>query len=355
MVTLYRRGKVWWAEANLRSNRRRWSLKTRDRVVAEQLRRQAEIELLSPGLVPERWEDFEKEFHSAAKQDVRPKTLREYRLVLTAFSEFLKSRNVDAVADVTPALVVAFTEKRRGGVHRINRTAKTEGGIKYDLRVLHRVLAYAVECRYIDRNPVLAKNRNSVAGRTMPFAPDEVRAMLDTHYLGDKAYLRAIVLLFLYTGLRIGDVIHLTRDSIIGDSRTLKTKKRGTVVPLQLHDSVVEALRTHFLRQNAAQRKSPFVFSTETGEAIVGLDKHLRRLWKHCEIVNGHAHRFRDTFAVRLLERGASLYDVAKLLGISHQTAELHYAPYVRELQERASHLVQGLDFADRKASVAKT
>jgi len=344
MVTLYRRGKVFWAEANLKGNRKRWSLKTRDRIVAEALRRQAELELLSPGIIPKRWTDFAKEFESAAKQDIREKTLREYNLVLKAFSAFLEAQSIEDLADITPALIVAFTEKRRGGIHRINKTVKTEGGIKYDLRVLHRVFGYAIECRYIDRNPVLAKNRNAVAGRTMPFSPDEVKKMLDTSYLDDKAYLRAIVLIFLYTGLRIGDVIHLRRDSLVGDSKTLKTKKRGTIIPLQLHEKVVNALREHFLRQNAAQRKSPYVFSTETGEAMVGMDKNLRRLWKHCGIVGGHAHRFRDTFAVRLLERGASLYDVAKLLGISHQTAALHYSPYVRELQERASQLVQGLD-----------
>jgi len=48
------------------------------------------------------------------------------------------------------------------------------------------------------------------------------------------------------------------------------------------------------------------------------------------------AHRFRDTFAVRLLQGGSTLYDVAKLLGTSNSVAEKHYTPWVKELQERA-------------------
>jgi hypothetical protein len=38
---------------------------------------------------------------------------------------------------------------------------------------------------------------------------------------------------------------------------------------------------------------------------------------------------------VDMLARGASPYDVAKLLGDEIATIERHYAPFVRELRER--------------------
>ncbi len=50
-------------------------------------------------------------------------------------------------------------------------------------------------------------------------------------------------------------------------------------------------------------------------------------------MLESHAHRFRDTFAVDLLTRGASPYDVAKLLGDTAETVEKHYAPFVKELE----------------------
>ncbi len=74
------------------------------------------------------------------------------------------------------------------------------------------------------------------------------------------------------------------------------------------------------------------------------LDGLLRRNFRRAGIEGGHAHRFRDTFAVRLLEKGASLYDVAKMLGITVPVAEKHYTPYVRELQERGRRLIHQLD-----------
>ena len=42
-----------------------------------------------------------------------------------------------------------------------------------------------------------------------------------------------------------------------------------------------------------------------------------------------------------LLARGASPYDVAKFLGDTVETVEKHYAPFVRELRERARRIME--------------
>ena len=54
-------------------------------------------------------------------------------------------------------------------------------------------------------------------------------------------------------------------------------------------------------------------------------------------MTNGHAHRFRDTFAVELLVNGTSIENVQAFLGhASVRVTERHYAPWVRARQERA-------------------
>jgi len=57
-------------------------------------------------------------------------------------------------------------------------------------------------------------------------------------------------------------------------------------------------------------------------------------------VAKAHPHRFRDTLAVDMLSRGASPYDVAKILGDTIDTVERHYTPYVRELRERVRTLL---------------
>jgi len=64
-------------------------------------------------------------------------------------------------------------------------------------------------------------------------------------------------------------------------------------------------------------------------------------LGKRAGVPDAHPHRFRDTFAVDMLARDASLYDVAKLLGDTVQTTEKHYAEFVRELRERVRGMME--------------
>ena len=60
----------------------------------------------------------------------------------------------------------------------------------------------------------------------------------------------------------------------------------------------------------------------------------MHRLFTLAEVSNGHAHRFRDTFAVELLLAGVPLDRVSVLLGHkSVRITEKHYAPWVRSRQ----------------------
>jgi Tat protein secretion system quality control protein TatD with DNase activity len=51
-----------------------------------------------------------------------------------------------------------------------------------------------------------------------------------------------------------------------------------------------------------------------------------------------------------MLSRGASPYDVAKMLGDTIDTVERHYTPFVKELRERVRNIVEtGTDRRNRQ------
>ena len=64
--------------------------------------------------------------------------------------------------------------------------------------------------------------------------------------------------------------------------------------------------------------------------------KYLHSLFQLAGIKGGHAHRFRDTFAVELLLKGVPIERVSVLLGHgSVKITERHYSPWVRARQEQ--------------------
>jgi integrase len=64
-------------------------------------------------------------------------------------------------------------------------------------------------------------------------------------------------------------------------------------------------------------------------------------LGKRAGVAGANPHRFRDTLAVDMLNRGASPYDVAKMLGGTIDTVERHYTPFVKELRDRVRNILE--------------
>lgn len=145
--------------------------------------------------------------------------------------------------------------------------------------------------------------------------------------------MRALVLLLRYSGMRIGDAVNLTSDRIAGNRLFLYTPKTGVPVNAVLPEFVVAAIKAtpkvnekYFFRSGAGKLDS----------AVRSWQTRLRRLFELAKIPNGHAHRFRDTFAVELLLAGVPIERVSILL--CHQSVritEKHYAPWVRSRQEQ--------------------
>jgi integrase/recombinase XerD len=176
---------------------------------------------------------------------------------------------------------------------------------------------------------------------TMPYTKDEVKRVLDAC----KAYpdkrnavrLKALTLLLRYSGLRITDAVTLAKHQIKDALLTLRTAKTGTDVRVPLPPKAVEAL--------AAIRADHYYFwsGLSTKKSCVGdYQRAFKRLYELAKVEGGHAHRWRDTFAVELLLAGVTIDQVAALLG--HQSTKItekHYSPWVKARQEQLESVVR--------------
>ena len=264
----------------------------------------------------------------ARARGLRPPTLYKYRLLFRRLRDFGKNRGLRYI----PEMDIELTRQFRASWPDQNMSA---------LKKLERLRAFFRFCEdseWIAGNPARKlKNPKCTNPPTLPFSRDEVRRIVaacddypDRRY---AARVRAFVLLLRFSGLRIRDVVTLRRDRIMNDKLFLYTAKTGTAVRCPLPPYVIAALGaltdsgTYFFWSGESKPKS----------AVGDWQRTLRRVFKLAGIVHGHAHRFRDTFAVELLLSGVPIERVSHLLG--HQSVkvtEKHYSPWIAERQEQA-------------------
>lgn len=148
----------------------------------------------------------------------------------------------------------------------------------------------------------------------------------------NKVRLKALALLLRYSGLRITDAVTLERHRIVDGILTLRTEKTGTDVRIPLPPSAIDAL-------TGLQTSGRYFFWSGRGatKSCVGdYQRAFKKLYELAGVENGHAHRWRDTFAVELLLSGMPIEQVSILLG--HQSVsvtERHYRPFVKARQEQ--------------------
>lgn len=218
-------------------------------------------------------------------------------------------------------------------------------GPRSSRKKLERLRAWFNFCeqrKWIEENPASKLHLPKIKDNpTLPFPSNEmvkIFATLDGPYakragLRNAQRLKAFVLLLRYAGLRIGDAVSSKKDRIQNGKIFLYTQKTGTPVLCPLPRIVIQTL-------DASPHSSGEYFfwsgKSTLKSAFSKWQRRLHTLFQLAGIKGGHAHRFRDTFAVELLLQGTPMDRVSVLLGHrSARTTEKHYSPWVRERQDQ--------------------
>ena len=323
-----------WVDGRRNGRRIRQPLKLRDWNRAQEIVRRWEVEDEKPTkktqVTIEVWRDQFLE-DATTSRHLSDGTLKLYKLLFRQLIAFATAQGITLANNMD---LDALTKFRMTWKLEPLTALKT-------LERLRSVYKFAVKRKMVTENYALDLVPPEVEEHpTLPFPEDEMLRIRKAA-ASDKADPRAsaFVLTMRYSGLRISDTATLATDSLEGDRLRLRQTKTGVFVSVLIPPDVAEALR-------AVQHKNPKYFFWSGASKVQSITgswrKRLAVVFKLAGIKNGHSHRFRDTFAVSLLEAGVSMENVSALLG--HQSirvTEKHYAPWVKTRQDALDKAVE--------------
>jgi integrase/recombinase XerD len=270
----------------------------------------------------------------AKARNLAASTTYKYELLFRRLKDFARRAGYDLLRDLDAGAVTRFRSEWKDGP-------------RASAKKLERLRSFFRFCqgrKWITENPASElKAPKITASPTLPFTHDEIVKILAATeaYQAKAAHnaklnairLRSLILVMRYSGLRIGDAVSLSLDRLNGATLFLYTAKTGTPVRVKIPEFVADALRA------TPSIDSRYWFRTGESKLRTAVGKWQRRLlalFESAGIAGGHAHRFRDTFAVELLLAGVPLERVSVLLG--HQSVritERSYSPWTRARQEQ--------------------
>jgi integrase len=318
MSRVFQRKGNWWIDYNdVQGNRHRKKIGPNKRVANEVL-----IDVLSKisrrehlGVVEESkvsFSEFTKTWKERIFSNLAPKTQRRWSDIVDSH---LKPVFKGSLRGVTDEDVEKYMSKRL----KIGVSPST---VNIEVTVLKHVFSRAVDWKYLIVNPIRkVKKFKEPPGRTRWLTAEEIKNLLaactvesfqrkEGHYFSPllQGYLKSFVLLSLNTGMRRGEVLSLTRQSIDWRNRiaTLESTKNGEKRHVHLNDGALMAIKSLPSRLDI-DRLFPF-----TGNQI---GMALRRAIKRAGITDFRLHDLRHTFASHQAMNGVQARGLQELLG----------------------------------------
>lgn len=271
----------------------------------------------------------------AAKKDLaaRERTLTWWKAELGA----------RLLADITPAVLVEVRDRLASGTTRRGHT-RAPATVNRTFAYLSTVLTCAVkEWQWIEQNPLRAVRQLSEPRGRVRFLSDAERgSLLEACRNSELPELYLLVVLALSTGARRSEIEWLRwKDIDLGRATaTLHDTKNGEVRTLHLAGPALDLLRE---RAKVRRIDTDYVFARADGKAPIATEKHWRKARAAAGLANFRFHDLRHSAASYLAMNGATLAEIAAVLG--HKTlamvkryshlSEQHTAAVVQRMNSR--------------------
>jgi integrase len=234
-----------------------------------------------------------------------------------------------------------------------------------EIELLRQFFEFCRDREWISKNPAKSLKRPILkeANDIVPYTQQEiVKIIAACDHVGRNSYerrrARAMVLLMRYAGLRISDVVTLSRDHLQRSRLEKRAVKNHRVIRVELPQVVLTALDL-LPQPKAAAENNRRYFSKDSAilrSVVKGAWRTMDAVFKRSGVKGAHCHRFRHTLASELLGKGGTLEEVAAILGDSPATIRRYYAKWTEEYQSRQDALIRkihGTDLAQTEGQVS--
>ena len=243
-------------------------------------------------------------------------SLRDFETYIRGVDDYLSLSTVDA--DVI-----------RGWVERMMDEGKKPATVNRGLSAVKTFYRFALSRKLVEKDPA----HGIIGPKKSKPLPQYVREgdmnrLLDEYLQGDeynKVRARTIIILFYETGIRLAELIGLNDEDVDFDSMQLKvTGKRDKQRIVPFGAEMAEALQQYMaLRDTEVERQEPGLFLSNKGRRVSR--EMVRNLVKQSlsevtTLKKRSPHVLRHSFATAMLNNGAGLESVKKLLG--HESLE---------------------------------
>jgi integrase len=213
--------------------------------------------------------------------------------------------------------------------------ARTASSVNKHIHMLSRVLSYAMDSGMLVENPArkVRKLRES-QNRTRVLSHEEEKRLLSTLERRQRAHLQPLVRLALLTGMRRGELLRMRWDTHVdfarGEVYATDTKSgKDRAIPMS------EDCRHLLLELKESATVGDYLF-TYAGKPITDSLTAWAEAVSDAELEDFHFHDLWHTFATRLGDAGASVFDIAALLGHSSISMTARYTHATEAGKQRA-------------------
>lgn len=317
---LYKRGRTWWMSLTYKGEQVRRSTETTDKKLAQKIYHKVMSEI-AEGKWFERLPEEERAFKDLAEKYELTvfKDMKDWQSVQGYLNQLKEFFGPYLLNEITPAVIDEFKQKRRAeGVKpsTINR----------QFNILKRMFNLAKKrWMWIKDVPPIEMESKADKKRVRHISFEEFERLVG--FCED--WLRPIVIVASWTGLRQGNIRHLKKTEVNLFSRTITIEgedmKNGEPLVIPIAAPAFEALKEALLMSPA---NSQYVFCDDEGRPYnkMKVQRGFKRALKKAGIEDFLFHDLRHNFASWNRQAGVDLDTLADLMGHKDTRMTRRYA-----------------------------